>query len=711
MFKEKIKNNQILHLDISGFHSLSLKQKNLVYHLSRAGLYGRDIAYIQNSEYNLNVKMVLESIFRNLKKIDISEEVKTRFTEYLKLFWLNIGLHDELSGKKIDFPISEDEFNIMLSAVDFSDKLVGVVKKVFFENDFVKNDKTIQTDGIDVVENSAIGVYKNLNESDVKLYRDVNYEKTTNSPQHGFNSILEKLLYKEGSEEFIEIEKEFKNLLSDYERDIATFSKELESKNLLSDEDVIRVEELISNKKEMVKIIVEKLKDPKNHGRVIEKSLSVEGICANSIRKIIEELKYALNFVENEKQALSISTLITFYETGDPLDFDKHSLAWLEDNESDIFFINGFIETYSDPLGVVSFFESIVCYKNKEKTKKVQKIIDNIKEFEMSLPVEERFKKGNPTGLSASTVDVISMAGESSPILPRGVNLPNSEWIKSQHGTKSVGLDNVNGTDDYIDVFKEFFLPEYHESLVKYDELSSSLHTDLHEITGHGSCQSMEGVTNKDLGIYYAVLEECRADLVGLYFLGDEKLERFGVVEGVDLCKLREAGYIEYITNGLMLQLYRMELGLDLSQAHFRNRQLISSWLLEKGQENGSITIKTNLDGKTFFKITDFDEVNRLVGLLLGEIQKIKSTGDFESGKYLVEKYGTKVNQKLHKEVIERMSLLNRATKTGFITPRITPVLGEDGELLDFDVTNVNSFGDDQMYLSNNYSLEVDNWC
>lgn len=409
----------------------------------------------------------------------------------------------------------------------------------------------------------------------------------------------------------------------------------------------------------------------KNEAGEIERQVICEtGIYSKYVKQIIKSLTSALDYTENEQQNKSIATLIEVYKTGLAEDFDKHCVEWVKDQESSVYFINGLIESYKDPLGVGCNFESLVAFKNPEQTAKVQKIIDNIQWFENNLPFDPRFKKDKAVGLSASSINVVSMAGDTSPILPLGVNLPNSDWIRKKHGSKSVTLANVDSSRNTHDIplTKALYLPKYIDLVNKYGNETGVLHTDLHEIVGHGSGKILEGVNTDVLSTYYSVIEECRADLVALYYVADEKLKEIGVfAENVDVKDAALTKYVAYITNGAIGQLRRVKFGNELTQAHFRNRQIISTWLLEKA-EKSKLSMVTKA-GSFYIEINDVDYVRELVGQLLSEVQRIKSEGDFEAAKTLVETYGTKVDQIVHKEVLERIAGLNLATVVGFITP------------------------------------------
>lgn len=426
-----------------------------------------------------------------------------------------------------------------------------------------------------------------------------------------------------------------------------------------------------------------------------------DGLYGEYVQKIIENLTKALEFTENKKQKKSIQTLIKFYETGDAKDFDEHCVAWTKDQDSSVYFINGLIESYEDPLGIGCTFESIVAFKNPEQTAKVEKITQNIQWFEDNMPFADEFKKDKAVGLSASSITVIGMAGDTSPTLPLGINLPNSDWIRKVHGSKSVNLANVASSRSKNDTSlrDELFLPEYIEVISKYMAETNSLHTDLHEIAGHGSGKLANGVSTDVIGAFYSTIEETRADLVGLYYIGSSKLQEIGVIEqDVNLEDYAKAQYISYLTNGVLGQLRRVSLGNNLTQAHFRNRQLISTWVLEKAKDS-KVAELVCIDGKHYVKVNDVDGVRVLIGELLKEIQRIKSTGDLEAAKNIVETYGTKVNQEIHKEILDRISKLDIPNVVAFKTP----LMIKEGE--NFTIEFHKDFLTEQLELSKKYMI------
>ena len=437
-------------------------------------------------------------------------------------------------------------------------------------------------------------------------------------------------------------------------------------------------------------------------GSVAVETISVDGLYAPFVRGIVGHLEQALPWAENEQQRESIATLIDFYRSGSAEDFDRHCVAWTKDRDSEIYFINGLIESYDDPLGIGCSFESVVAFKNPEQTAKVARIIDNIQWFEDHMPIEARFKKDKALGLSASSITVVCMAGDAAPTLPLGVNLPNSDWIRREHGSKSVSLANVASARSGSEALmrQALYLPRYQDVLEKHLPTTNNLHTDLHEIAGHGSGKMLDGATGEALGAYYSVVEEARADLVALYFMPDPALKSFGVVEAdVDLQDAAMAQYVGYLTGGAFGQLRRVVLGNDLTQAHFRNRQLIALWAIEHADPAKLALVEKN--GAAYVEINDLGHVRELFGQLLGAVQRIKSTGDFEGAKNLVMGWGTKVDQGLHSQTLGRIAKLDLPKVQGFLTPEL--ILDAEGGVT---LRQPADFLSQQMELHQRYVME-----
>lgn len=596
-YSERFNDIAILQLDTEGFDALTDKQKKLAFHLSQAGLWGRFISLDQGSSRNIPL---VSSLIELHQKVEQDHPLKQQIHDTLFILFTHNGIYHNMSGEKLSLPLSKET----LETFKGEENLTTQIKELWFDAS-IPQFRTVQTEGVDLVQASGGNFYQNLTTAEVAQYRKDNYPQVDGDevPPFGFN------------------------------------------------------QRLVKNTET---------------GEITAETVSENGLYGQYVQKIIESLTAALEFSENEEQHLSISTLIDFYKTGSAADFDKHCVAWTKDQNSDIYFINGLIESYEDPLGIGCTFESIVAFKNPLQTAKVNKIIENIQWFEDNMPFDKAFKKDKAVGLSASSVNVISMAGETAPSIPLGINLPNSDWIRSKHGSKSVNLSNVATSRSAYEVplREELFLKKYHASLEAYGSMSSNLHTDLHEIAGHGSGTVNEGVTAEVLGAYYSTIEESRADLVALYFMSDEKLKEFGVYDSnVDVKEAATAEYISYITNGALSQLRRVDLGNDLTQAHFRNRQLIATWVLAHADPEKIAMIEQG--GKHYIEIHDIGHAKELFGQLLTKVQAIKSTGDFEGAKDLVMTYGTKINQDLHKEVLDRMSKLDMPKVTGFVTPML----------------------------------------
>ena len=426
----------------------------------------------------------------------------------------------------------------------------------------------------------------------------------------------------------------------------------------------------------------------KQDGKVVEQVYKVGGLYSESISKIVELLGKAAEYAENDNQRAIINKLIEYYRTGDLKAFDDYSIAWVEDTASQVDFINGFIESYGDPLGMTGAYESIVNFKNQEASHRTEVISGNAEWFEQHSPVDPRFRKDKVKGVSAKVITAAILAGDSYPATPIGINLPNANWIRAAHGSKSVTLENITEAYDQAshgNGFNEEFVidKETSDLMDKYLFITDNLHTDLHECLGHASGRLLPGVDPDALKAHGSTLEEARADLFALYYLADPKLLELGLLDNPDAYK---AEYYKYILNGLMTQLMRIEPGKDVEEAHMRNRQLISAWAYEKGKADNVIDM-VKRDGKTYIKINDYAKLRDLFGQLLGEVQRIKSEGDYVAGRDLVETYGVKVDPELHKEVLERYAKLDIAPYKGFVNPVYTPVTDKDGNITDVTVS------------------------
>lgn len=440
-------------------------------------------------------------------------------------------------------------------------------------------------------------------------------------------------------------------------------------------------------------------------GKVTEQPYRIGGLYSDAIVRIVDNLKKAREYAENDKQAAVIDKLIEYYTTGDLATFDDYSIQWVEDTDSQVDFINGFIESYGDPLGMTGAWESIVNFKNVEASHRTEALSSNAKWFEEHSPVDPRFRKDEVKGVTAKVITAAILAGDSYPATPIGINLPNANWIRASHGSKSVTLENITQAYDEAShgsgFNEEFVIDEPTRKLLDdYLFITDNLHTDLHECLGHGSGRLLPGVDPDALKAHGSTLEETRADLFALYYLADPKLLELGLLDNPDAYK---AEYYKYILNGLMTQLMRIEPGKDVEEAHMRNRKLISEWAYEHGRKDNVIEM-IDINGKTFIKINDYKRLRELFGELLGEIQRIKSEGDYEAGRDLVEKYAVKVDPKLHKEVLDRYAHLNIAPYKGFVNPVYTPVFDADGNISDVTIDYTETYIPQMLRYSRDYS-------
>ena len=470
-----------------------------------------------------------------------------------------------------------------------------------------------------------------------------------------------------------------------------------------------------------VEAFYDKMKDPKDEtpisyglnsrlvkedGKIVEKVWKVGGLYTQAIEKIVTELQLAVPFAENENQKKVIETLISYYKTGDLKEFDAYAVLWVKDTVSEVDFINGFTETYGDPLGMKASWESTVNFVNKEATKRTIVISNNAQWFEDNSPVDSRFKKKEVKGVSAKVITVAMLGGDCYPATPIGINLPNADWIRKDHGSKSVTIENITEAYDKASQgsgFNEEFVwsDKEREAIKTYGFLTDNLHTDLHECLGHGSGQLLPGVASDALKAYSSTLEETRADLFGLYYIADPKLVELGLVPDAEAYK---AEYYKYIMNGLMSQLVRIELGKSVEEAHMRNRQLIAKWAFEQGKADNVIELKKK-EGKTYVVVNDYAKLRELFGKLLAEVQRIKSEGDFAAGKKLVEDYAVKVDPELHAEVLKRYAALNLAPYKGFVNPVMKLVKNEKGEVTDVTLDYTEGYTQQMMRYGKEYSF------
>jgi len=640
---DKFADIEILRYRVPDFEKLNLKQKELVYYLNQAALEGRDIFYDQNNKFNLCVRRTLEAVYLNYKGDRKSKEF-VHLTTYLKRVWMGNGIHHHYS---------EDKF-----IPDFTSSY------------FAKVVKSIDPLKLPLAKDES--VEKLITKLTPVIFDPKVYPKRTNQAE-GVDLI--------------------KTSANNYYEGVTQPEVEAFYGKMKNPNDSTPVSYGLNSK--LVK----------EHGVLVEKTYKVGGLYSAAITRIVSWLEKASKVTENDKQLDVISSLIAFYKTGDLKKYDEYSIHWVEDLQSQVDFVNGFTETYGDPLGMKASWESIVNFKNIEATKRTEIISANAQWFENHSPVEARFKKETVKGVSAKVITVTMLGGDCYPSTPIGVNLPNSNWIRHEHGSKSVTIENITEAYDQASLgngfTEEFMWSDTERKRAKeYASLTNNLHTDLHECLGHGSGKLLPGVDPDALKAYGSTIEEARADLFGLYYMGDPKMTELNLLPDKDAYK---AEYYSFIMNGLITQLTRVQPGKNIEEAHMRNRQLIASWVFEKGKKENVIEmVKRN--GKTYIVINDYEKLRTLFGKLLAEIQRIKSTGDFEQGKKLVESYGVKVNQPLHAEVLIRYKKLNLAPYRGFVNPVYTLMKNEKGEITDVTISYTENYIDQHLRYSKDYS-------
>ena len=637
---------QILRYQVPGFESLSLKQKQLLYHLSEAALMGRDILFDQNCRYNLPIRRTLEAIYNNYKG-DRKDPQFIALEIYLKRVWFANGIHHHYAEDKFIPTFTPEFFKNCVVQINSSllplrdgqtvEQFIEEISPVIFDPTVMPK-RTVQSGNVDLIQASANNYYgEGITQKEVEdFYATMKLGKDTISPiSYGLNSRL-----------------------------------------------------------------------VKENEKLLEKVWKVGGLYSEAIERIVAELQKAVSFAENKSQKTIIEKLIEYYQTGDLKTFDAYSILWVEDTVSDVDFVNGFIETYGDPLGMKASWESTVNFINKEATKRTKVICDNAQWFEDHSPVDKRFKKEKVKGVSAKVITVAMLGGDCYPATPIGINLPNADWIRRDHGSKSVTIENITEAYDKASqgngFSEEFVWSEIErEGLKKYGFLTDNLHTDLHECLGHGSGKLLPDTDPDALKAYSSTLEEARADLFGLYYLADPKMQELGLVPDGESYK---AEYYKYMMNGLMTQLVRIEQGKDVEEAHMRNRQLIAKWVYEQGKSENVVELKKR-DGKTFVVVNDYVKLRTLFGSLLSEVQRIKSEGDFAAGRQLVEEYAVKVDPVLHAEVLERYSKLNLAPYKGFVNPVMKEVKNEKGEIIDIVLDYTEGYIEQMKRYSSDYSF------
>ncbi len=638
---EQFADLRILRYQVTGFEQLNLKQKELIYYLSQAALCGRDILWDQNGKYNLIIRKTLENIYETYTG-DKQTDDFLKFKTYLKRVWFSNGIYHHYA----------------------SDKIIPGFSKEYFDELVLKSNKA----GFPVLPDMSLE--KTLAELKPVIF-DKNYLGKKVSLEPGKDLIAASAInfYKGVTEK--EVEEYYKSLRNP--NDTTPISFGLNTRVV------------------------------KQNGKIVEIPWKLGSIYGQAIDKIIYWLDKALTLAETPQQSEGIKKLIAYYKTGNLKTWDEYNIIWVKDT-SRVDFVNGFIEQYDDPLGRKAAWESVVNFKDLEATKRTEIIAANAQWFEDHSPVDTRFKKKKVKGVSAKVITIAMLGGECYPYTPIGINLPNADWIRKDYGSKSVTLENITYAYDRANqgngFLEEFCYDSTEIKLAKeYDYIADNLHTDLHECLGHGSGQLLPGVRDEDLKNYFSTLEEARADLFALYNMMDPKMVELGLLPSLDAAK---AQYISYIRNGIMTQLRRIEPGKNIEEAHMRNRQMIAKWCFEKGQSDKVIE-KVVKDGKTYFRINDFEKLRTLFGELLAEVQRIRSEGDYAAAKNLIETYGVRFDPELHKEVLDRYAKLNISSYSGFVNPEYE-VIEENNEIKDIKVKYVNDFSEQMLKYDKEYS-------
>lgn len=634
---------KLIRYQVPGFEELDANKKELLYYLYEAALSGRDMMYDQNYQHNLQIRKTLEAVVSNGGEGKDFEKLE----EYLKRVWFSNGIHHHYSNQKFEPEFTKEYFANAVAAI--AEEALPL-KEGQTKEDLIANLS-------EVIFNPAIAPKK------------VSLDPNTDMVQaSAVNFYGEGLTQKE-------VEAYYAGL------------KKVEG-----------------NQPEYglnTRLV-------KENGKVLAKTYKVGGLYTEAIEKIVFWLEKAIPLAENAEQKLTLERLVTYYKTGNVTDWDLYNIAWVNDTNSRTDVVNGFIEVYNDPLGYKGSFESVVSFKDMEATKRIEAVSKEAQWFEDNSSIMAEHKKKNVKGITGKVITVVVESGDASPSTPIGINLPNNNWIRAEHGSKSVSLGNIvhaygmSSKEGKSSLTEFAYSQEEIDRSKKYGEIADLLHTDLHEVIGHASGIINEGIgTPKEtLKSYASTLEEGRADLVALYFLYDQKLVDMGLIESLDAGK---TAYDDYIKNGLMLQLKRLKVGDEIEEAHMRNRQLVAKWAYEKGKAENVIE-KITKEGKTYFVIQDYDKLRTLFGDLLRELQRIKSEGDYEAGKSLVETYAVKVDPVLHQEVLDRYSELHIAPYGGFINPKLVPVM-EGEKIVDVKIEYPESFKEQMMYYGKNYSF------
>ncbi len=639
---EQFADLRILRFQVQDFDKLTVEIKTLLYYLSEAALCGRDIIYDQNYKYNLAIRKTLEAIISNYKGDAENEEYK-KLMVYAKQVWFHTGIHHHQSSDKFIPECSDKFFTSILEGIEDSQLPLQAKQS---KADFIKFITPIIFDVKIASKKVSLDPKTDLVKSSaVNVYEGVTQQEVTD------------------------------------------FYAAMVDKN---------------SKQQPMYGINSKL--VKEDGKIFEKVYKVGGFYTQAIEKIVFWLEKAVTVAENTKQKDALEKLVKFYKTGSIKDFDEYNIAWVKDTESAVDVVNGFIEVYIDPMGKKGSFESVVSVRDFEASKRIATIGANAQWFEDNSPIMDSHKKDTVRGISAKVINAVMESGDSSPSTPIGINLPNNEWIRETHGSKSVNLGNIVEAYEQAaggSVVNEFYYNDtIKKNVMAYAGLADKLHTDMHEVIGHASGQINKGVgqPNETLKNYASALEEGRADLVALYYLYDQKLVDLGVMPSLDYGK---AAYDEYITKGLIVQLCRIKEGKQIEEAHMRNRQMVAGWVFEKGKKDKVIEKKFENE-KTFFVINDYAKLKILFGELLKELQRVKSEGDYNAGKNLIENYGVKVDANLHKEVLARYKNLGIAPYQGFIQPKLTPVMDGD-KIINVNIEYPKNFTQQMLEYGKNY--------
>ena len=640
---EQFADLQILRYKVKDFDKLTLKQKELVYYLSQAALEGRDILFDQNGKYNLIIRQMLETVYTDYQG-DRTDSNFVNMEVYLKRVWFSNGIHHHYAADKFVPGFTPEFFKAALQSVDQK-------KLPLAEGETLDQ---LCEEVFPVIFNPEI-MKKRVNQAD------------------GEDLIL--------------------TSASNYYEGVTQAEAEKFYNSMKNPNDTMPV--MFGMNSRLVK----------ENGKIFEKVWKVDGLYGKAIEKIIYWLKKAEGVAENDQQKAVINKLVEFYTTGDLKTFDDYAILWVKDQDSKVDFVNGFTESYGDPLGLKASWESIVNFKDEEATQRAATLSANAQWFEDNSPVDKRFKKETVKGVSAKVITAAILGGDLYPSTAIGINLPNSNWIRSAHGSKSVTIANL--TDAYNKAAhgngfnEEFVYSDAERALLdKYGDLTGDLHTDLHECLGHGSGQLLPGVDQDALRAYGSTIEEARADLFGLYYLPDAKMVELGLTPDAEAYK---GEYYAFMMNGLMTQLVRIEPGNNIEEAHMRNRQLIARWAFENGKAENVVEM-VKKDGKTYVKINDYEKLRGLFGKLLAEIQRIKSEGDFNAARNLVETYAVKVDPELHKEVLARYEKLHLAPYKGFVNPVYELVTDKDGNITDVTVSYNEGYAEQMLRYSKEYA-------